>query len=190
MANRASRSNMSDAGTMAEEPLQTSAQSITAGSQAMVKRTLWNKRPVTRYESIINMIFGTIQVNSTQVSLQWAAAAEEQEIMGDEPSEHCSFITLRPAAWIAFLRIRIGLHLSIARSSIQGWNWSLRDFRLVPDDAPIFCFCKEGNLSAVRYLMARGETSARDTDFYGMTPLHVRGPASLSALAENFLACC
>ena len=49
----------------------------------------------------------------------------------------------------------------------------LDTFRPVPDDAPIFKFCTEGLLSAVRRLLIEGQASVRDTDSRGRTALHV-----------------
>lgn len=46
--------------------------------------------------------------------------------------------------------------------------------QLIPSDSPIFNFCREGNLEAVRSLLKYGKASARDITETGFTPLHVR----------------
>ena len=96
-----------------------------------------------------------------------------EEWTGDNQSESQTSITVRPAAWLMRLGIKYGLHLDFQKCATQGWKYALRSFCPIRDDAPIFQFCSEGNLSAVRYLLSHGKASVRDTDSQGVTPLHV-----------------
>ena len=87
--------------------------------------------------------------------------------------EHETSYTIYPATWLIRIGIHHGLRLKFLSSSTQGWKTSLKAFCPVPDNALIFEFCKEGNVSAVRGLLSGGHASVRDTDSQGYTPLHV-----------------
>lgn len=63
--------------------------------------------------------------------------------------------------------------MQITARSTAGWQYSLSIFRAVPENAPIFEFCRDGNLSAVRTLLATGNASPWDRDPTGRTPLWV-----------------
>jgi len=65
--------------------------------------------------------------------------------------------------------------------SIVGWKHSLEVFRAAPETAPIFDFCRDGNLEVVRTLLKNGHASPWDRDPEGRTPLFVR---SLSVSEE------
>lgn len=78
-----------------------------------------------------------------------------------------------PPRLLNLLGISRGMEIVIRRSTV-GWQYSLRDFRVVPENAPIFEFCRDGNLSAVRTLFMSGHASPWDRDPTGRTPLWVR----------------
>ena len=144
-------------------------------NQRLGRRSLWTTQLLYRNDSTIKTFFGEIQIGSVTSLLKWATSNTQwdEESLGDEPTEHQTSITVRPVAWLSFLRMTYGFYLDIVSSAIQGWTHTLRPFCLVPRDAPIFDFCIEGNLSAVKYLISRGEASANDTSPTGWTPLHV-----------------
>lgn len=117
--------------------------------------------------SITRTIIGSFQVHSRKSRLEqpdWKTSAEY---------EYQTSLRYHPAPWL--LRwgiISSGLSL-ITSSSTQGWKNVIRTFRAVPDSAPIFEFCKTGNLAAARTLLASGQASVLDTNSLGWTPLHV-----------------
>ena len=63
--------------------------------------------------------------------------------------------------------------VDIAAICTAGWKYSLQIFRAVPENAPIFEFCRDGNLAAVRTLLSTGHASPWDRDPEGRTPLFV-----------------
>lgn len=117
--------------------------------------------------SITRTIIGSFQVHSRKSRLEqpdWKSSAEY---------EYRTSLRYHPAPWL--LRwgiVSSGLSL-ITSSSTQGWKNVIRTFRAVPDSAPIFEFCKTGNLAAARTLLASGQASVLDTNSLGWTPLHV-----------------
>ncbi len=73
--------------------------------------------------------------------------------------------------WIIARKFEINL-----TRSRQGWDQSLRSYRVVPHDAPIFNYCMDGNIKEVQRLFQRGQASPFEVNCSGMTPLHVRLP--------------
>ena len=62
-----------------------------------------------------------------------------------------------------------------ARQAQGGWDFLIRSYNIQPIDAPIFRYCKAGNLEVVRDLLSYGEASLLDCDDrLGDIPLWVR----------------
>lgn len=122
--------------------------------------------------SITRTIIGNFQVHSRKSRLEqpdWKSSAEY---------EYQTSLRYHPAPWLLKWGIfSSGLSL-ITSSSTQGWKNVVRTFRAVPDSAPIFEFCKTGNLAAARTLLASGQASVLDTNSLGWTPLHVSRPGT------------
>lgn len=90
--------------------------------------------------------------------------------------EYQTSLRYHPAQWLMRWNLMTsGLDVSLS-SSIQGWKNTLRTFRAVPDNAPIFEFCRTGNFNAARTLFSSGQASPMDTNSLGWTPLHVNMP--------------
>ena len=132
--------------------------------EEMVTRTL----AVTK--SVLEGFLGTIRARST-TTLQCSKQTADITLEQDHLEYETSYI-ISPASWLVRLGFQYGLHLSLL-SSTWGWKNTLKPFCLVPDDALIFEFCKQGNIPAVRSLLSRGHASVKDTDSKGYTPLHV-----------------
>jgi hypothetical protein len=81
-----------------------------------------------------------------------------------------SFI-FHPASWLIGIGLRTGIEAT-AINSQTGWEYSISPVRAVKDDAPIFQFCKLGNITAVQELLKR-HASVMDVDSKGWRPLHV-----------------
>jgi len=54
--------------------------------------------------------------------------------------------------------------------------------QIVPNNALIFEFCREGNVGAIRRLLIHGHASLDDVNEMGETPLHVSLSAQIIAL--------
>lgn len=85
--------------------------------------------------------------------------------------EHNSYFALYPSWVLAKLGVSYGLLIQ-ARCT-DGWQYTIQPFNAVPDDALIFTFCSNGNVAAVKTLLATGKASLRDRDSRGWTPLRV-----------------
>jgi hypothetical protein len=72
---------------------------------------------------------------------------------------------------VRFLSRRFELRF---RRSYGGWDHSLRAYRMVPFDAPVFDFCLNGEVEKVQVLFDAELASPFDSDPDGNTPLHVR----------------
>lgn len=138
-----------------------------------VKPKMWNKHLLYSQRILEECFCGSIEIRSEAESLQLATENREQEWKEGSPIDRKTTIVIRPATWLKRLGIMNGLSVRLFSSSIKGWKFILDSFRLVPDNAPIFEFCKNGNLPAVRELLMRGKASAKDTNSRGRTPLHV-----------------
>jgi hypothetical protein len=75
-----------------------------------------------------------------------------------------------PSGLLRFLGVRQG---AIIEASTSGWQYVIKPFNAVPEDAQIFDFCRRGDLDGVKALMKLGHGSLRDRDPYGRTPLWV-----------------
>ena len=134
--------------------------------KAMVRRTLEVS------ESVIESFLGSIRAKSATVLQSPKQTADLTPYREQDQHEYKTSYTISPAPWLVRLGLHYGLHLGFL-SSTQGWKNTLNTFCPVPDDALIFEFCRQGNVSAVRSLLSRGHASVRDTDSRGYTPLHV-----------------
>lgn len=134
---------------------------------------IWTKQPFEYCHSTIEYFFGTVYTRSIQTLMD--PSDEHEEF--DDQSSHCesrTMLILRPSKWLMRIGLKYGLNVGLSNSSISGWKHTLRTFTLVPDNSPIFELSAAGNILAVKSLLASGNASARDTDSYGRTALHVR----------------
>ena len=135
------------------------------------------KKPMLRRtlkvsESITEGFLGSIRATSSTI-LQTSRQTRECTLDREQDQhEYETSYTISPPSWLVRLGFRYGFRLGFL-SSTQGWENTLKTFCPVPDDAVIFEFCRQGNVSAVRSLLSRGLASVRDTDSRGYTPLHV-----------------
>ena len=107
------------------------------------------------------------------------------DILNDEeiPYEQEESYKILPAGWLLKLGFNCAYNFSIHDSLTQGWQFAIKPINLVPDDAPMFKYCVEGNTEKVRDLMSRNLASVRDVDSSGRTALHVSRAASPFLLA-------
>ena len=131
------------------------------------------KQTLARHQAVVEYSFGTVYIQSRTCCSQLKETDVETRSYLDDEYEHESSFTVCPAAWLVRLGFRYGLHLSLVKSSIRGWKQTLSTSCHVPDDALVFEFCKQGNVSGVRSLLLRGDASVRDVDSQGQTPLFV-----------------
>ena len=119
---------------------------------------------INQSSSTVDYLFGTMHIKT-----KTSKVADTKT----DQYEHQSSFTIRPAAWLINVGLNYGLHVSMIKSSLQGWKQVIEPFRPVPDDSLIFEFCREGNLEGVRSLLSRGDASVKDTDSLGQTALYV-----------------
>ena len=117
--------------------------------------------------------FGSIVTTTKTRSLK--SRFVEDDALDDEDCqyEQESSFRILPAQWLLKLGFNYAYNFSIHDSSTQGWQWCIKPINLIPDDAPILEFCKQGNLEKVRDLFSQNLASVRDVDSEGYTPLHV-----------------
>ncbi|OBR03407.1 hypothetical protein CH63R_12534 [Colletotrichum higginsianum IMI 349063] len=107
-------------------------------------------------------VFGTFNIR-----LRMSAMYQSANPQADRTSYTISF---HPAHWLIWCGVRYGIELSLLQS-MSGWTRRLEPLRMVSRDAVVFELCRDGNIGAVRTLIAKGEASARDTAPHGFTPL-------------------
>jgi len=86
--------------------------------------------------------------------------------------ERASSYVLYPGTVLKMFGINHGLMLDT--KSTTGWQFSLQPFNALPFEAPIFEFCRNGNVAAIQTLLSGGHASLWDRDPLGCTPLWVR----------------
>ncbi|WQF81183.1 Putative fungal domain of STAND protein [Colletotrichum destructivum] len=108
-------------------------------------------------------VFGTFVIR-----LRMSAMYQSADPQADRTSYTISFY---PAHWLVWCGVRYGMQLSLLQS-MGGWTRRLEPLRMVRDDALVFKLCREGNIGAIRTLIAKGEASARDITPNWNMPLH------------------
>jgi len=117
-------------------------------------------------------IFGTFEVTSETEFLHQTSSKNDDVYEDEDQYEHTTSIKIQPSQWMIRLGIRYRVDATIQHSA-QRLRYSLDTVYLVPDDSPIFDFCRKGNINAVRTLLSERQASPWDTDSIGRTPLHV-----------------
>ena len=133
--------------------------------------------------SLMQTFFGTItSFTRTRVSRPGMIVIDD---LADEeyPYEHEESLKFLPAGWLLKLGFNCAYNFSVHDSSTQGWQFAIKSINLVPNDSPIFQYCRLGNTEKVRDLMSRNLASVRDVDSKGQTALHVSHTAFLDIVA-------
>ena len=138
-------------------------------SRRAKRQTLKNETWTIR-ESTSQTFFGSIVTTTRTRSLKSRFVEDDDE---ECQYEHESSFRILPAQWLLKLGFNYAYNFSTHDPSTQGWKWCIEPINLVPDDAPIFEFCRQGNLGKVRGLLSQNLASVRDVDSLGFTPLHV-----------------
>ena len=102
--------------------------------------------------------------------------------------EHERSFWILPAQWLLRLGFNYAYNFSTRDSSTRGWQFCMKPINLVPNDASIFEFSRQGDTEKVRDLISRNLASVRDVDFRGRTALHVSHP-ELLLIEEIILRC-
>jgi hypothetical protein len=79
---------------------------------------------------------------------------------------------LHPARWLQQCGLHRGFIMRLSLNSL-GLDCSLKSYRAVPDNAPVFDYCRDGNIKAVQALFDSGLASPWDANSRGFTPLFV-----------------
>ena len=87
--------------------------------------------------------------------------------------EHERSFWVLPAQWLLRLGFNYAYSFSTHDSSARGWQFSMKPINLVPDNAPIFEYSRQGDTEKVRDLISMKLASVRDVDSRGRTALHV-----------------
>lgn len=103
------------------------------------------------------------QQNSTKRSVH--SGSGEQKYSSTEEELR---ITLQLPTWFFSWQYDVQI-----RKSQRGWDYRLRSCNIVPKDAPVFRYCLEGNIQALKTLFESGYASPFDSNADGITALHV-----------------
>lgn len=139
------------------------------------KQPFWITRNVKKNDFVVKNFIGTFCIRSKTNLLQSSFPVDRLNDGTNFEYEHVTSFCASPAPWLVKIGVNYGFKFNFRNSAIWGWKHVFNTFRQVPDDAMIFEFCKEGNLSGVQILLSRGRASVRDTDSRGRTPLFVSG---------------
>lgn len=148
---------------------------------ATSKKPFWIKRNMRRNDFVLKSFIGKIYVRLRTNVLEYSLPIGRLKDGENVKYEHVTSLCACPAPWLVKIGVNYGLNVEFHKSAIWGWKHALSTIRLVPDDAMIFEFCKEGNLSGVQTLLSGGRASVRDTDSCGKTPLFVSGSETSSS---------
>ena len=152
---------------------------VTTGSKILSRKAsdkrVWMGSEYTAGSSF----FGSYAVK-TDTWAQSSSRGKEIEELEEDDFERKTTIKIHPADWLIRLGLNIALRLAVGHTSC-GWQQTLETYRVVPFSAPIFEACREGELTVVQELFARGKASLWDRNPNGEGPLYV----SIQELSEN-----
>ena len=154
-------------------PLVRKDYSISRESRSSKRKPASVKGTLREKNSVIEYFLGTMRKTTTTKFLISRETSHLISYCEQDQHEHETSYTIYPATWLIRLGIHHGLRLRFFSSSTQGWKNTIKTFRPISDDALIFEYCKQGDVSGVRFLLSEGHASVRDTDSQGYTPLHV-----------------
>ena len=139
--------------------------------QTLTKDTLNTQSFITR--TLLGAITVTTKTRRSRLNSARSKAQDHERYH----YEHESSLWILPAQWLLRLGFKCAYSFSTHGSSTRGWQFSVKPINLVPNDAPIFEFSRQGNTEKVRDLILRNLASVRDVDSKGRTALHVSHPA-------------
>ncbi|CZR55223.1 uncharacterized protein PAC_05110 [Phialocephala subalpina] len=134
------------------------------------RRLLHSSSKVTR--TILGEMHCTVE---TYTTYRIGESSSHNELEPSESKENLEVETnfsLIPSWWVVRFGMSKVFKFDIMQLSSQGWQAKMATFNLIPSKSPIFDFCRDGNLDAVRSLLKGGHASARDITPEGFTPLH------------------
>lgn len=136
-------------------------------------RPLHTKSTIGHNERIIETLFGTFRLTTRMSRLLSHRSKDQVDSEEEDLYEQESAFSFVPASWLIRFGFASGVSARISRSSLTGLAATLDVARSVPDEAPIFQFCRKGHLAGVRALIEGGQASVKDVDSFGRTPLFV-----------------
>jgi Ankyrin repeats (many copies) len=113
--------------------------------------------------SATGTLFGTIWLRTTSV---------RADPRSNKNVDVVSSFTFFPSWWLNKVGLKYGIEANLFGTPV-GWQFNINPIRAMPDDSPIFSASRKGDLSTVRFLIAEGGASVKDTNSKGWTPLHV-----------------
>jgi hypothetical protein len=113
-------------------------------------------------------MFGTIRVTT----LVTTTIKQRLKSVSDSCQKIHTIFILHPSQWLQNCGWRRGLSMQVSRS-FWALECNITSYRAVPDDAPIFGHCRNGNTKAIQALFDGSLASPWDTDSRGFTPLFV-----------------
>ncbi|KAH9213324.1 hypothetical protein DL95DRAFT_447176 [Leptodontidium sp. 2 PMI_412] len=142
------------------------------------KKASQNISRVHGRSSLISTPFGPVKTWSS------IKATAKKSSNSNTAEEKDSVLAFYPS-WL-LRRLGVSYGLWIQGRSTDGWQFTIQPFNAVPEDAPIFRYCRLGDVAAVKTLLSSGYASLRDRDPKGRTPLWYAS-GSLQVEVADFL---
>jgi hypothetical protein len=118
----------------------------------------------------IPSVFGTLCVITTMATT-FVPRKKGGRTLQETKSTHTKAL-LYPAQWLQKFGLSYGVFMRLSLSSC-GLDCSLKSYRAVPDNAPIFDYCMDGDIKAIQKSFDSGLASPWDRNSLGFTPLFV-----------------
>lgn len=118
----------------------------------------------------ISTVFGTLCVITT-LATTFVPRKYGSRTLQETKITHTKAL-LYPAKWRQKFGLSYGVFMRLSLSSF-GLECSFKSYRAVPDNAPIFDYCMDGDIKAIQELFDSGLASPWDRNSRGFTPLFV-----------------
>lgn len=168
-------------------PLSTAVGDCHPDCETLLERYQKGKVAVTRSSTTKSMVFGEMHYISTSylISPKSTSTLDMDTGISKEQLQVETSFSFVPSWWVTRFMTARAVKIDVLKLSTQGWQANMHSFNIIPKDSPIFEFCREGNLDAVRYLIGSRKAAVNDMTEEGWTPLHFaasRSQAKICAL--------
>ncbi|PVH85033.1 hypothetical protein DL98DRAFT_63478 [Cadophora sp. DSE1049] len=122
------------------------------------------------HTSTTSNLLGRVDVFAMVTQRKEKVDAPDDRAKGLGQEQFQTTITFHPSQWLLRVGVSYGIQVLLSKS-MQGFDYRLKSYRAVPDDALVFQKSEMGDNEALQKLFSNHQASAWDTNSRGLTPL-------------------
>jgi hypothetical protein len=130
------------------------------------------QKPYSKSVSQISSFLGIVRFSSSSLQVASGDLREANEASNMVRFQTQTYFSFHPSGWLQTWGLDFGIQVKVTKS-FSGLDYSLRTYRAVPDEAPVFRYSRDGNVDGIRALFDEHLASPWDVNSTGLTPLFV-----------------